>query len=115
MAATPTAMQTKKKSNRRQAARVSRTAIWRMNFIRLHNVNRRERGARRIRVSLRTLRTRRLTSCLSIFSYMLDDAAIAQDHPRIGDGRQFRIVGNQDNGRPARAMDFAQQFQNMPA
>src|SRR5580765_4569890 len=85
IAATPTAMQTKKNSSRRQAARVSRTAIWRMNFIRGQS------------------------------SYLFDDAAVSQNQPRIGDGRQLRVVRHQDDRGPARTMDLAQQLQNMTA
>src|SRR3972149_7851703 len=78
-------MQTKKKSKRRQAARVSRTAIWRMNFI--------PAGP----------------SCV------FNDAGVAQDQLRSGEGGQFSVVRDQNDGGPASAMDLAQQLQNMTA
>src|SRR6266853_1100508 len=67
MAATPTAMHTKKNTRRCHDERVSRTAIVNTNFIR------------------RSL------------SLMLDDAAVSEDEPRVRQRRQLRVVRDEDH------------------
>src|SRR5437588_11837204 len=98
IAATPTAMQTKKNNRRRHDERVSRAAMRRMN--RIYVCSEGPPSALR-----RCARRRSDTYVGSRCFHLVDDASITQHETRIGHGGELGIVRHQDDGRAARPVN----------